>query len=404
MKPAGSNRGREIGVVGGGIGGLTAALAFARRGARVTVLERAPNLREQGAGIQLTPNGHVVLNALGLGPALEGAGESAVHAQLRDGRRGTLLARWALPKPWRLIHRGDLLHILARACETAHVEIETAAPALAVEKTVRRPVIRLRDEETFSPELVVAADGIRSATRSVLNGRDAPIFLKQSAWRATVVPKPDTPAEPVIHLMPGRHVVTYPIREGSLVNIVAVQDTEAWTEEGWDVPDTPDSLRAAFLDASPRLGDLLERVTETRRWALFGRPVAEDLGSAGIALLGDAAHPTLPFLAQGANLAIEDAWILARETDEPVSIDRALRTYADLRRPRLERAIRAAHASGGLYHAKGVPGWIVRGGMAALGRYAPKVLATRYAWLHEHDVTNGETLEVEAEDAQLLAL
>ena len=194
MKPAGSNRGREIGVVGGGIGGLTAALAFARRGARVTVLERAAELREGGAGIQLTPNGHIVLNALGLGPALEGAGESATHAQLRDGRRGTLLARWETPKPWRLIHRGDLLHILARACEAAHVEIETAAPALSVEKTVRRPVIRLRDEETFSPELVIAADGIRSATRQVLTPQAADMLT--GAW---IEVEPRSRAKPSDH-------------------------------------------------------------------------------------------------------------------------------------------------------------------------------------------------------------
>ena len=320
------------------------------------MLERAPTLREEGAGIQLTPNGHLVLNALGLGPALEGAGEVASHCELRDGRSGRRLARWELPRPWRLIHRGDLLHILARACEAAHVEALTSTPVLSVEPTRRRPVLRLPDERLLKPDLAIAADGIRSPVRAVLNGEESPVFLRQSAWRALVRPSGEMPPEPVIHLFPGRHVVTYPVREGRLVNIVAVQDAEDWTEEGWDVGDDPDALRATFADAATDLGDLLALVEETRRWGLFGRPVARDLGSSAIALVGDAAHPTLPFLAQGANLAIEDAWVLAQEADEPQSIDRALRRYAERRRPRVQKAVAAARMSGRLYHLGGLAG------------------------------------------------
>ena len=282
--------------------------------------------------------------------------------------------------------------MLARAAEAEGVEIRPGAAVARAAATAGRPIVELEGGERIAADLLVGADGGRSVIRPVIDGPGRARFTGQCAWRALVRPEERPAPRATVHLFPGRHVVTYPIRGGALLNLVAVAEREEWVDEGWDRADEPDRLREAFADAHPALRRTLEGVTETHLWGLHLHPVARDWASRGIALVGDAAHPTLPFLAQGANLALEDAWALAAETDAPVSLDRGLRRYQAARRDRATRAVAAAGAAARDYHMRG---WRRRAAHAALrlgSVAAPTLLARRTAWLHGHDVTGGERL------------
>jgi salicylate hydroxylase len=231
----------------------------------------------------------------------------------------------------------------------------------------------------------VGADGLHSALRPMLNGEGAPFFTGQVAWRAVIAA--DAPAVARIWMLPGRHVVTYPLPGGRL-NIVAVREQADWAEEGWHVADDPARLRAAFAGCCAALKALLARVEEVRLWGLFRHEVAARWHGGDVALVGDAAHPTLPFLAQGANLALEDAWVLAAAVDR-WPMEEALARYQAARRPRAMRAIAAANANAANYHLAGARRAAALAALGAMGRVAPGVFLRRYDWLYRHDVTRG---------------
>lgn len=374
----GANARRSIAIIGGGIGGLTAALAFARQGAQVTVHEQAPAIAEVGAGLQITPNGARALNALGLADAVDSAGLRADAVQPMDALTAHPIARFDLTRqtpPYRFLHRADLIGVLAQACAEAGV----------------RTLLNARISDVTAAgmagaDLTIGADGLHSVIRPLLNSPAAPFFTGQVAWRA-VVPAADLPPSAQIWMAPGRHVVTYPL-PGHRLNIVAVQERTTWAAEGWHHADNPANLRAAFADCAPALQGLLVRVEATHLWGLFRHPVAEQWHSDRIALLGDAAHPTLPFLAQGANLAIEDAFVLARITDSQPDLAQALQAYQAARRPRVARAIAAANANARNYHLSGVQRRVAHLGLKTLGKIAPDAFINRLGWLYDHDVTS----------------
>ena len=354
----------RVAVVGGGPAGLASALALAQQGARVTLSERAPALAEAGAGLQISPNGARALGALGLSETLADIGLASRAVVPTDGLTGRPVARFDLTRQsprYRFVTRTALVEALARACRDAGVEIR----------------LGVVEADTSDAELIVGADGVRSGLRAKLNGAAAPQFTGQVAWRATI-PAEAAP-EARIWMLPGRHVVTYPLPGGRL-NIVAVQERSAWAEEGWRLPGDPDALRVAFADVCPELSALLQDVTETALWGLFLHPVAPRWQDGRHVLVGDAAHPTLPFLAQGANLALEDAVVLARCLGQG-----GLAAYEAARKPRVTRAIAAARANASNYHLSGLKRRVAHAGLGALGRIAPDAFVARLDWLYGFD-------------------
>ncbi|WP_439155252.1 FAD-dependent oxidoreductase [Yoonia sp.] len=380
----GCNADRKIAIIGGGIGGLTAALALARQGAEVTVYEQAPTITAVGAGIQITPNGARALHDLGLAQALDDASIRAQAVVPMDGLTGRQVARFGLAgqaPPYRFIHRAALIDLLASACADAGVTI-----------TLDARISELHPDGSFQtaeglvrPDLTIGADGVKSVVRGQINRDAEPFFTGQVAWRA-IVKQPDAEAVARIWMLPDRHMVTYPL-PGGMMNVVAVQARSQWASEGWHHTDEPGNLRAAFANASWDIKGILGAVEDTNLWGLFRHPVAENWWQGSIAILGDAAHPTLPFLAQGANLAIEDAYVLARSLNAAAQLGTGLDAYQTARRGRVVRAIGAANANARNYHLSGVQRHVAHTGLRVLGRVAPTVFMNRLRWLYGHDVT-----------------
>jgi salicylate hydroxylase len=378
------NQDRDIAIIGGGIGGLTAALAFARHGAKVSVYEQAPALTEVGAGLQITPNGARALNALGIDRALDATGITAQAVTPMDAVSGQQITRFDLSQqtpPYRFYHRAALIDILARGCGAAGVTVHLGARITELHADGSFA----HNGTTLRPSLTIGADGLHSIVRGVLNTPADPFFTGQVAWRAVI--KSDK-TDPVarIWMAPGRHMVTYPLTGGRL-NIVAVQERSQWADEGWNHNDDPGNLRMAFADCGWEVKSILGEVEQVNLWGLFRHPVAEKWASGSIAILGDAAHPTLPFLAQGANLAIEDAYVLARCCDEAEALESGLQTYQEKRHARVVKAITAANKNAKNYHLGGVQRVIAHAGLKAIGKVAPDAFLNRLGWLYDHDVT-----------------
>ncbi|MFW2541822.1 FAD-dependent monooxygenase [Primorskyibacter sp. 2E107] len=384
--------GCPITVLGGGIGGLTAALALRQRGACVRVLEQAEAITEVGAGIQVSPNGLRVLDALGLGAAFRAASVRGRAVSLRDYRAGREVTRLDLTRlpegqDYRFVHRADLIDLLAGATRDAGVKIRLLQKGAAV--TPGTPAaLTLANGDHITDQLIVGADGLHSVVRPALNGPAAPAFTGQVAWRAVVPNAMDHPDEVRVHMGPGRHMVSYPLRGGKFINIVAAEERRTWTAEGWSHRDDPDALRKAFAAFGGQVPEMLGDVADPGVWGLFRHPVAKVWHGAGLVLLGDAAHPTLPFLAQGANMAMEDAWVLADCLARTAGQAQALAAYQARRHARVVRAVDTASGNAWKYHLRNP---LIRGvahlGLTAMGRLAPDRLLHQFDWLYAHDVT-----------------
>lgn len=373
-------------IVGGGIGGLAAALALRQRGAQVTVLEQAAALREVGAGLQISPNGMSVLRALGVAGDKPEFALKSHGTILRDYRRGRVISRIPPPAagPTYYYHRADLLDLLHQAAKAAGVHIRLDARVETVRKHASDVEVVLERGERLQAECIVAADGGRSAIRPILNGAETPVFTRQVAWRATLPwqGRVDAP-QASLTMGPGRHVVTYPLRDQHLMNVVAIEERSDWQQEGWRLPGDPEDLRARFSDFGGSLGGILAKVQEAHLWALFLRPVAQSWQDGRLALLGDAAHPTLPFMAQGACLALEDAWVLARSFDEQSGVTQVLAAYENSRRRRAQNVVAAASANARNFHLRGPMRLAAQMALKAVG---PR-LTRKYDWIYNYDPT-----------------
>lgn len=371
----------KITVAGAGIGGFAAANALARRGHEVRVSERSPEIGEVGAGIQISPNGHNVIRALGLGEALDEASIRATEVRLIDGPSGREILTMDLQRDapdlhWYFIHRARLIEILKSGAEGAGARIETGSE-------IEPPPAGAALE---GDDLLVGADGLKSRMRARVDEASKPFFTKQAAWRALLPEEEDVLPVVEVHLGPGRHLVTYPLK-GGLRNIVAVEHRVGWAEEGWSHEDHPANLRGAFMGFTPRVKEWLQRVESVYLWGLFRHRVANRWYNGHQVLLGDAAHPTLPFLAQGANLALEDAWVLARELETGTPAE-ALERYQTARKARAAKVVDAATANARKYHLSFPPlRFAAHSGLRMIGALAPGMMLGRFDWLYRHDVT-----------------
>ena len=395
---------RTIFVAGAGIGGLTASLSLAARGFRVVVLEKAERLEEIGAGLQLTPNASRVLVALGLKERLHRA-VTPEALSILSARAGTEILRLPLGKaateragaPYWVVHRADLQTALAAAAND-HPNIDLRlgwqfedAAAHAKGLTIVQRSGNARHREVALA--LIGADGIWSTVRHHLFPDLQPKFSGLIAWRgtleATQLPREYTAPRVQLWMGPGAHLVAYPISGGRQINIVAIVPG-TWNRPGWNVPGDGLELKAIF-DASHWPGParmLIGAVDVWQRGALFTMPENIEWTSGSLALLGDAAHAMLPFAAQGAAMAVEDAAVLAKVLSQApletaTQVGSALRRYEQLRRPRVMRVQRAARRAGHTYHLGGALALARDVTIRALGA---KGVMARQSWIFDWQV------------------
>lgn len=378
-------------IAGAGLGGLTAAIALHRAGWEVAVYEQAAAISEVGAGIQVSPNGTRILERLGVMERLAPAIYEPETIEMRDGQSGDLIlsmpmraiaqARWGAR--YFQVYRPDIIAALhdtlldlapdAIRLNARVVGYETGAGATAI----------LDNGDRVEGDLLIGADGLRSAIRAQMIGPDAPVFTGNVAWRSVV------PAERLGALQPppagciwtgsGKHAVTTRMRRGSLVNFVGIVEQDSWREEGWSHPGTPEEALADFGTWHPTLTNIIEQSESLFRWALFGRAPLLRWSDGNAVLLGDAAHPMLPSMAQGAVQAFEDAAVLVRDLSAEGSVAAACQRYFRARIARATRVQKTSAANARLFHKSGP---FARLPIRLAGMLTPKLVEHRYDWLY----------------------
>jgi salicylate hydroxylase len=387
-------------IAGAGVGGLSAALALARAGRRVLVLERAPRIEEVGAGLQIAPNAGRALAGLGLEKALSAVSLEPRAINIRRGRDGNVLARLDLSdsrarfgQPFRVFHRADLQQtLLEAALAEPGIEVRVATRVGSFDDQgggVRLWAHGSDGVEEIEAAGLVGADGQRSAVRAHLlpTERDAPVYSGVTAWRALVPAERAPPAlravESNLWLLPDAHVVHYPLRDAGVINVVVIVDEPPRQVEGTAILSLsgPDLVRVLRRQRpAPELKTLIEAGEAWRHWPLFARPPLSNWSRGRVTLLGDAAHPMLPFLAQGAAQAIEDAQALGDAFQQlGAGVDAAFSAYESRRMARAAQVVRASRRQGDYFHLRGVAASARDLAIRALGG---RGMLARNAWLY----------------------
>jgi salicylate hydroxylase len=393
---------RTIFVAGAGIGGLTASLALARQGFRVVILEKAERLEEAGAGLQLSPNASRVLVELGLQPRLAARAVTPDAISVMSARSGGELARLPLGEeatlragaPYWVVHRADLQAALqAQINDNPDIELRLGCQFEDAVAHAKGLTVVQRSGMTRQEGLALAlvgADGIWSTVRHHLFPEVQPQFSGLIAWRgtldATQLPREYTSCRVQLWMGPNAHLVAYPISGARQINVVAVVPG-TWNRPGWSAPGETNELKNVFAPSRwpgpARM--MIGAVDDWQKWALFTVPDGGEWTTGAVALLGDAAHAMLPFAAQGAGMAIEDAAVLAKCLGEGAGesvagIPAALKRYARLRRSRVARVQRAARRNGRIYHLKGVEALARDLFIKAIG---PRRMLARQHWIYD---------------------
>ena len=388
-------------ISGGGIGGLTAALCCLHQGHEALVLERASELGEVGAGIQVPPNAMKVFKALGIDDALAEISFRPEAIEARMGKSGkqlfsiplgeTAIKRWRAP--YLHIHRADYVSVLKTALSaTAPHSIRLGAEVVAYSQSTDHVIAELADGSQVRGDVLIGADGIHSSVRTQMLGPQKPIFTGNVAWRAVVpmgklgaaAPRPTACA----WMGRKRHCVTYRLRRGELANFVGVVERDDWITESWTEQGTSEQALADFQNWHPTITRILQESDALYRWALFDRPPLKSWVDGRVTLLGDAAHPMLPFLAQGAAMAVEDAWVIADKLSAIPSIPDALQAYQNARLSRTSGVQAGSRANAKTFHKPTRAQQIATyGPMWLAGKIAPNVIYKRQDPLYGYDVT-----------------
>ncbi len=401
-------------IAGAGIGGLCAALCLARAGWRVTVYDKAKVLEEVGAGLQLSPNASVVLGRLDVIQRLKPFSLSPRAIKIRRSRDGAVLAEMSLENaeqrwgaPYLVAHRGDLQRVLLEAIAgEGRISLHTGAAVVGFTSCVNRVEVVVEHGDyrvTTTGDCLIGADGSRSLIRErmvreregppgtahaqIVHPTDRPIYSGRTAWRTLVdagkVPDDLRKEETTLWLGRRAHLVHYPLRKGTIVNVVAIVDEDfrvADEAEFWSSIGAPKDLEARFADWRASAKDLLRAAPQWRKWPLFDRKPIASWTAGRVALLGDAAHPMLPFLAQGAAQAIEDASALGEALAGHLNVEEGLLTYQAARHARATRVQWESRRQAQIYHFGG-PAALVRD-FALRGLGGEKMLS-RYDWLYD---------------------
>ncbi|NOT40260.1 MAG: monooxygenase [Alphaproteobacteria bacterium] len=388
-------------IAGGGIGGVTAALCLIEAGIGVELYERTSVFSEIGAGIQISPNGVKVLERLGLREELDAVAFRPEALEMRLGPSG--LRIFSIPMrdeavrrygaPYYHVHRADLMSILSKALRTrltsaVHMNKEVQGYAQIGDSVT----LTFTDNTRVQGDVLIGADGIHSAIRTQMLGAMPARFTGNVAWRVVVpassLPKNLVPPTACVWVGPGRHAVTYYLRRGERVNFVGVVERDGWQGESWTERGDKADLTADFKGWAKPVTSIIEQATDCYRWALFDRDPLEEWCRGRVTLLGDACHPMLPFLAQGAVMSIEDAWVLSRQLKKTTDIPAALKAYEAARKPRTSKVQRGARSQMGLYHKRGLGAQLATfGPMWLAARAMPSFVHTRNDWLYSFDVT-----------------
>lgn len=388
---------RKVLIAGAGIGGLTLALTLLKRGMAVEIHEQAPVLAELGAGVQIAANGTRLLLELGLAPKMEQFVSVAAGKEVRMWNTGQTWPLFDLGQdsidrfgaPYWLVHRGELHRVLKEAVEAASPGcIHLGAQVSRFNETANGVVLEMKDGRKATGDLLVGCDGVHSTVRAQLFEAGAPEYTGILAWRglAAIEDLPEDLRRMVgtNWIGPGGHVITYPIKSGRFLNFVGLTEDDQFTSESWVEKGTHAQVHKDFEHWHPLIHRIIDALDQPYRWALAGRKTMKKWSKGRVTLLGDACHPTLPFLAQGAVMAIEDAFVLANCLQYHAAYEGAFARYEELRIERTSKIVNASSANVARFH-NPVLADEKKAAAYVESEWHPDKVRKRYDWLFEYD-------------------